>query len=130
MKGKAVYMTEQGGWSGEPQWGIDWGTSIPPMARVRFLTKEDAEEYLRFHNDARFWKQYEPDFERIARRYGQYHKDFPDKVSNEEWNKWEFEPWELPKEAGFERRDFDAYWEEVRDLITDMYETWKGIRII
>lgn len=132
MKGKVIYMTESDGWYCHhgSHWGIDWGTTVPITAKTSFATKEEAEEYLRFHNDQKFWKQYERDFIKIAKRYGVYAYVFGEKLSSEEYNLWMFNRDELPESEGFIRFSWDAYLEEAKNLVSEMFEAWKGCQIV
>ena len=132
MKGKVIYMTEKDGWYCPfgSHWGIDWGTNVPITSKSQFATKEEAEEYLRFHNDEKFWKQYEKDFIKLAKRYGVYAYEFPDKCSKEEYNKWMFNRHELSDSEGFEIFSWEAYTEEYRNLVSEMFETWKECQIV
>ena len=132
MKGKAIYMTEGDGWycPRGSHWGIDWGTTVPITAKTSFDTKEEAEEYLRFHNDQRFWKQYEADIIKIAKRYGVYAYVFGESLTSEEYNLWMFNRSSLPDSEGFEIFSWDGFNECYRALLTEMFEAWKGCQIV
>lgn len=129
ITGKVEFMTSANGWycPDGPHWGINYGTSIPIISQPRFNSREEAEEFLRFVKDKKFWRQYESDFERISKKYGQYHQDFPEKCTSEEWNKWAFSPWECEE---FEGYDWDGYVESIKELTAEMFETWKGVQIV
>ena len=132
MKGKAIYMTESDGWycPHGSHWGIDWGTTIPITAKTSFDTKEEAEEYLRFHNDKRFWKQYEADIIKIAKRYGVFAYVLRDGLTSEEYNLWMFNRSSLPDSEGFEIFSWDRFNECYRALQTEMFEAWKECQIV
>jgi len=132
MKGKVIYMTESDGWycPHGSHWGIDWGTTVPTTAKTSFATKEEAEEYLRFHNDQKFWKQYEADIIKIAKRYGVYAYVFGDSLTSEEYNLWMFNRSSLPDSEGFEIFSWDGFNECYRALLTEMFETWKECQIV
>lgn len=131
MKGKVIYMTESDGWYCPygPHWGIDWGTTVQITAKASFATKEEVEEYLRFHNDKKFWKRYEADIIKIAKRYGVYAYVFGDSLTSEEYNLWMFNLSCLPDSEGFEVFSWDRFTECYRSLLTEMFETWKGVQI-
>lgn len=106
---------------------IEWGTVVPMTPRVRLDTKKDAERLLRFMNDEKFWKQYEPDIIRMSKYYGVYAYIFAEKLPMDEWNLWMFHLDECEGFDHFSHEDFDK---EYRLLLNEMYESWLDIQIV